>query len=117
MRSRSAVVQTLLNPHFWPDVRPTILSRTEHLAWNEKQRQIDATLLRDALGSIRVPFPAARWITVRDGVTLLIGDLPYPGLTKAATRVSKAARTGKLVTNGKKGDARRIERASFDACG
>lgn len=52
---------------------------------------------------------------MEDCALLLMKDLPHLELEHAKARVSKAANAGKFTTNGKKRDARRIERTSFDA--
>ena len=71
--------------------------------------------MKDALRSLRPPARVATWLTVTDCARLLMKDIPRLDLEHAKARVSKASNTDKLVTNGKKRNARRIERVSFDA--
>lgn len=57
----------------------------------------------------------ASWLTVTAAAALLRRDFPELTARQASARVSKAASTGKFITNGKRGTARRIDVVSFDA--
>lgn len=91
------------------------LSVAELLVWRDGDSVPDVTAITAALQSIRPPTPAEQWLTVTQCAELLAKDLPSIDLPRAKARVSKAASSGKLTTNGKTRDDRRIERQSFDA--
>ncbi len=99
----------------WSGPRPTILSLAELATWNEAHMSIDFSPLVNVLRTLRPPAREETWLTVKDCALLLMKDLPHIELEHAKARVSKAANAGKFTTNGKKRDARRIERTSFDA--
>lgn len=63
----------------------------------------------------RADKPAGPCLTVTHAAELLMKDVPSLDLHNAKARVSKAASTGRLKTNGEKGTARRIDPVSFDA--
>lgn len=99
----------------WQDVRPTVLMISEHVTWNQAESRLDPGTLPDLLRSIRPPLREDDWLTVTDCARMLMKDLPHIELDRAKARVSRAANAGKFTTNGKKRDARRIDRTSFDA--
>ncbi|MCC6425858.1 MAG: hypothetical protein IT435_03450 [Phycisphaerales bacterium] len=102
-----------------PALQPILASRwvtlSDFVRWDENLVSLDASPLVKQIESTYPAMKEARWITVSDGAQLLLSDLPYLDVKRAAARVSKAAGAGKFVTNGKTRDARRIERISFDA--
>jgi hypothetical protein len=55
------------------------------------------------------------WLTVTTAASLLKRDFPHRTLEKSRARVSISASRKKFVTNGKKGDARRIEPHTFNS--
>ncbi|MFO0839579.1 MAG: hypothetical protein U1D55_13770 [Phycisphaerae bacterium] len=91
------------------------LSLAELLVWPDGDSTPDVTAIVAALQSIRPPTPSEQWLTVTQCAELLAKDLPSIDLAKAKARVSKAASSRKLTTNGKARDERRIEQQSFDA--
>lgn len=99
----------------WDGVRPMLLSIKEHASWNARSACLDFGGLPDALRSVRPRVREERWLTVTECARLIADDLPSLTLTQAKARVSRAAGSGRLVTNGKTRGARRIERTSFDA--
>ncbi len=56
---------------------------------------------------------ASDWLTVKECALLLMEDLPMLDLAKAKARVSKAASSGRIRTNGMTGSDRRIDRDNF----
>lgn len=98
-----------------PRVSAPVICLAELLTWQERDATIDVTAIADALRSMRPPLPAEQWLTVTQCAKLLAKDLPSIDLPRARARISKAASDGKIRTNGKARDERRIERASFDA--
>jgi len=99
----------------WDGLRPTVLSLAEHASWNARRASLDLGGLPDALRSIRPRVPEERWLTVTECARLIANDLPSLTFAQAKARVSRAAGSRRLVTNGKTRGARRIERTSFDA--
>jgi len=102
-------------PALWLTMRARVITLADHLVWDEQLSCLDLGPLVNAVQSIYPAMKEERWITVTDGAQLLVNDLPYLDLKRAAARISKAAGAGKFMTNGKASDARRIERVSFDA--
>jgi len=100
---------------FWQGTRPTVLSVSELITWSPPDGPLEVRPLLGALRSIRPPISKEEWLTLTQCAQLLMQDLPYVDLDLARARVSRAANDGKFVTNGKRRDARRIERTSFDA--
>ncbi|MBW7905316.1 MAG: hypothetical protein LC135_05240 [Phycisphaerae bacterium] len=99
----------------WDGLRPTVLSLAEHASWNARRASLALGGLPNALRSIRPRVPEERWLTVTECARLIANDLPSLTFAQAKARVSRAAGSGRLVTNGKTRGARRIERTSFDA--
>ena len=102
-------------PGIWPILKARWLTLADLLRWDTEQRRLDASTLVKEVESTCPLIRAEQWITVSQGAQLLVNDLPYLDVKKAAARISKAANTGKFMTNGKAREERRIERISFDA--
>lgn len=119
LRTSAAPVVLVLTrpprPILWHDVRPTVLVLAEHVSWNEAESRLAVSSLLHMLRSIRPPVHEEAWLTVTECARLVMKDSSYLELREARARVSWAANTAKFATNGKKRDARRIERTSFDA--
>ena len=102
-------------PGIWPLLKVRWLTLVDLVRWDAERCRLDASALVKAVESTCPAIRAEQWITVTQGAQLLVNDLPYLDVKKAAARISKAANAGKFMTNGKTRDARRLERVSFDA--
>jgi len=92
---------------------PTVIALSEHLTWNERDDRIDFGQLAAAIRSVRPAVPPDNWMTVSECAKLFLNDVDGLNLEKAKARISWAASQHKFRTNGKKGNARRIDRDSF----
>lgn len=97
----------------WPGCHPAVALLSDIVSLNGGGMAVDFTGVIDRQTK---PHPSAiesKWITVTEAGELLLSDVSGVTLKQAKARISKAATAGKFTTNGKAGQARRIERASF----
>lgn len=102
-------------PGIWPILKAKWLMLADLVRWDAEQCRLDVSALVKKVESAHPAIRPERWISVTEGAQLLVNDLPYLDMKKAAARISKAAGASKFMTNGKTRDARRIDRTSFDA--
>ncbi|MCW5755351.1 MAG: hypothetical protein KIT24_11645 [Phycisphaeraceae bacterium] len=91
--------------------RPMTAVLAEHASLGSGGLVLDLTTVFPATGLVEVKPDA--WITVTKAAKQLLDDVSGINLGKAKARVSKAAGEGRFRTNGKEGQARRIEQDSF----
>jgi hypothetical protein len=109
------VLEELPAPTLWCGVRPELLVLAEHASWNEAQSRVDLGSLPSVLKTLRPLVQGEAWLTVTEAARLARSDFPHLDLEAMKVRITRAGNTGDIVTNGKTGRARRIERQSLDA--
>lgn len=97
----------------WSDCHPAVTLLSDVASFEDAELAMD---LSGVIGRQTRPHASAiesKWITVTEAARLLLDDVSGIELPKAKARVSKAASGEKFTTNGKQGQARRIDRESF----
>lgn len=104
---------TAPDPAIWNGFRPAVEMLTSIATIVDGQLVVDLSLACDRL---TVPHPDAKpedWLNVTQSAEKLMGVIDGITIKKARARVSRAATDEKFVTNGVKGDERRIHIHSF----
>ena len=109
------VLANLPEHPIWPDCKPALAVLEEMVSFDENGLVVDLSLV---IGRPTKPHPDAmesEWLTVTAAAELLVSEDVIDDLDfkRAKARISRAATSGRFMTNGEQGAARRVESGSF----
>jgi len=109
------VLANLPEHPIWPDCKPALAVLEEMVSLDENGLVVDLSLV---IGRPTKPHPDAmesEWLTVTAAAELLVSEDVIDDLDfkRAKARISRAATSGRFMTNGEQGAARRVESGSF----